>query len=525
MRTRTLAAAVLVLLVLPLAPAAPAPPPPLPQAAGGFAVAALAPVAVPTAIAFGPGDGDGPDLYATTLRGDVVRVALRWTSAGPVASGVSVHASGFSSPLGLAFRGDVLFVADSHAGAESGRTDGRVTRVDADGARTVIVDGLPNGRHNTNHVKFGPDGRLAITNGNPNDNGRDGGDPDVFPYSGAILSVDVDEVTASPAVLRWRDASNARIAPNAIEAHPRNADFASKVEVVAHGFRNVYGIAWGPDGTAYTANNGADFPSSQDALYKIAPGANYTFPYCYHIGAPGAVGSDIRAVPNPTFSGSDCSASPLPTALLGWHVCATGLDLPAATGPAAFPAAFRNSVYVAECGPFFPEPHTQGVSTHDTGHKIAQVLLDGQGNAVEVRDFLTGLALPTDVRFGPDGAMYVADAGMIYRVAPLPAPEATVPVAAAGFSFASPVLVVPAGTTVEWQGVLLPHTVTTSATLLDAYEGRADDPWNEDADPDTFHANLGQGDLVQHRFDVPGTYAYFCALHARLGMVGVVVVV
>ena len=514
------------LLLAPVLPAAdalvPVPPHPVPQVVAGFAVSPLAQVTVPTAIEFGPGDGDGPDLYATTLTGSVVRVALSWTSAGPVATGSSTYASGFSQPLGLVFDGAVLYVSDSHPGAESGRTDGRVTRVDPNGTRTVVVDGLPNGRHNTNNLRFAPDGRLAIANGNPNDNGMDP-DADVFPYSGAILSVNVTEVGASPAVLRWRDANGTPIAPGVLAGHPRNADFAAKVQVVGYGFRNVYDVAYSPAGAPYTATNGADSPSSQDALYKISPGADHGFPRCYNVGAPGATGAGVTVEPNPLFPAASCAGVPPATALLGWHVCATGLDFPVATGAWAFPASFQDSVYVAECTPFFPETD-KGVDAHNTGHKVVRVRLDANGDAVEVADFLTGLVLSTDVRFGPDGAMYVADAEGVLRVAPVPRPAA-VPVEAVGFSFVSPVVVVPAGTAVEWNGRLLPHTVTTSDGILEAVQGTPNDLANADGDPDTFNQFLPQGGVYRHTFEEPGIYPYYCALHRSFGMVGAVVVV
>jgi glucose/arabinose dehydrogenase len=393
------------------------PPQPVPDVVAGFVVQPLAPapnVGFVTALAFGPGDADGPDLYAAQDSGQVVRFTLIWTPAGPVATGSANHATGFNVPLGLVFKGDVLYVADSHHGTESDRTDGRITRIDPDGTRRVVVDGLPNGRHNTNHLRFGPDGRLYVANGNPNDNGIDGGDADVFPYSGAILSVDAEQVSASPAVVHWRDATGTPIPAGLIATHARNADFASKVTVLASGFRNVFGIAFGPHGDAFTGMNGADAPSSQDPFYRIRPGTDYGFPFCYNVGAPGSV--EVSTVANPLFPAHDCSQVKPADALLGWHVCATGLDLPS-EGTWAFPGGFHDSVYVGECTPFFPETNALDNPTYNTGHKVARIVLDADGQPIAVEDFLTGLALPTDVLFGPDGAMYVADAVAVHRVA------------------------------------------------------------------------------------------------------------
>jgi len=400
-------------------------PPPIPEVLEGFAIQPLAAFAgTTTALAFGPGDADGPDLYATA-GSDVVRVPLMWTAAGPVPTGpAESFVAGFQGPLGLTFdaSGGALYVSDSHSGAESGRTDGRVTRVVA-GVKEVVVDGLPNGRHNTNHLRFGPDGRLYIANGNPNDNGVDGGEADVLPYSGAILSVDTAQVAASPAVLHWQDTGGNAIPPSLIASNPRNADFASKVSVLAHGFRNVFGIAFHPTlGIGYTAMNGQDTPSSQDTFYRLTPGTDYGFPFCHDRGIPGDVGAAITKAANPIFPGTDCTPYGKADALLGWHVCATGIDFPT-PGPWEFPAAFQNSAFVGECGPFQPDDAliqglNGGLLTHNTGHKVVRLALDANGHATDLHDFITGLGLPTDVRFGPDGAMYIADAVVAYRVAP-----------------------------------------------------------------------------------------------------------
>lgn len=431
---RALPVAAIALLLLAWPGGAQDLPPFVPEAAAGFVVQPLAPLPAPTALAWSP-DGD---LWATLLSGQVARLDLEWVGPHPLVAGVSFPVTGFSQPLGIVFEdGAHFFVADSVLEDESldgnGRTDGRVWRVHvedpAEPQLDLVVSGLPNGRHNTNHMRFGPDGRLYAANGNPNDNGIDGGDPDVFPYSGAILSFDAAVIASSPAVLSWFDENGDPIPPGQIASHAVNADFAAKTEVLAWGFRNVFGVAFHPGtGLAYTGMNGADEPSSQDALFRIVPGTDYGFPFCYNEGPPGGVGSDVEAVTNPTFPGHDCSGVPPATALLGWHTCATGLDFPT-EGPLAFPESMRSSVFVGECGPFFiPDLVEQSLEDppragHNTGHKVRRVALDEAGQAVEVRDFLTGLALPTDVLFGPEGAMYVADAGGILRVVPAASPE------------------------------------------------------------------------------------------------------
>jgi glucose/arabinose dehydrogenase len=414
---RALPALLVVLALAPaLALALPAPPrADLPDVPAGFALTVLTPAAAPTSIDFGP-DGN---LYATDLAGELVRTDLAWTAAGPVVTGRDVVASGFSQPLGVAFADGAIFVSDSHADPATSRIDGYVARIDPDGSRHVVVDGLPNGRHNTNHLRLGPDGRLYVGEGNSNDHGCPGGDcagdqPEVPPYGGAILSIDPTEVTASPAVLHWTDANGDLLPPASLANDTSNADFAQKVHVLAHGMRNVFGVAF-RGAQAYTGMNGPDSPSGQDVFFAVQPGADYGFPYCYNVGTPGGVDNAMQ--PNPDFPGVGCSRVPHGDALLGWHVCATGLDVPN-DGPFGFRGAWKDSAYQGECTQFFPETDHVADGTYDTAHKVARVALDpATGKPTGVTDFVDGLVLCTDVRFGPDGAMYVADAGAIYRVA------------------------------------------------------------------------------------------------------------
>lgn len=102
----------------------------------------------------------------------------------------------------------------------------------------------------------------------------------------------------------------------------------------------------------------------------------------------------------------------------------------------------------------------------------------------------------------------------------LPGALAGVPVVAAGFSFLAPAVVVPLGTSVDWIGAALPHTVTTTA----GPNGAPNDPMNADANPDTFNDALPMGSSLSHTFRAEGVFHYRCDLHFRTGMLGAVVV-
>lgn len=561
----------------------------VPQVAEGFFLQPLAAVGFPTAITFGPGGADGPDLYATVLpsqetapgnafAGRVVRVHLLWTPAGPSPVSAETTVTGFQRPLGLAFDDGDLYVSDVHPNPATGRDDGRITKLDPSSDTTqsdgeVILDGLPTGRHHTNHIRFFNETTLLIPNGNPNDAGCtrnqsggfdcDGGTADVYPISGAVLAVNVSELSETPAVLDWTDGSGTEISPYRVWGHKVNQDFRAKVSVVASGFRNIFGVTDAPQdlafgGHLYTAMNGADSPGSQDALFKLpkpgstATGRNFTFPYCFNVGPAGGVGDDVSTSPNPMLSqhpAADCQGVPKATALLGWHTCTTGLDFPReakTTGQvpdASFPERFAKSLFVSECATFFADDWLVQSSqdptnvTHSTSHKVVRVLLDDDGEATRVQDFVTGLAAPTDVQFGPDGAMYVADATGIHRIAPVgdlgnpllpgPAQESTsgVTIQTAGVQFAPQVVVVPKGTTTTWTGNLVFHTVTTSdgfcvQDLLTPDRCRS----NDDADPHTFDEGLFPGETVSHTWQAEGVHEYFCEEHDFAAMTGAIVV-
>lgn len=555
-----------------------------PDFAGEFTVAPFAALEYPTQLVFGPSpDGGEPDLYATTSNGRVVRLPLTWTEVGPIYTEIVTVADGFSQPLGIAFHDGAMLVADSHLHSELRRRIGRITLLDGD-KRTVIVDGLPNGLHNTNHLRIGTDGRLYIANGNSSDHGE--GELDVYPYSGAFLAVDVSVVRNDPAVLQYIDEQGNEIDSHDIYHHSVNDDFNGKVDVIAWGFRNIFGLAFGgPNNDIYTGMNGGADPHNPDIFYRVddtnfdestGTGANHGFPWCMNDGRPGAT-DGIEWFNNPFFDEQtgedepyfedsdtpdidyrDCTNFHKTDGILGWNNCATGLGIPNGFRSLdhdldetrfAFPEKYQTDAFIGECLVFgvqgwADKMATSRATTRNESHKITRVNIDSNGNPNGISDFLKYLQAPTDVVFGPQGAMYVADLSGIYRVQPIDAIGDVAPAKTASSNhlsaetlsndtprdlrtvrnvyrqFVPQVLTVSAGDTVFWQGdpTLESHTVASAATLEDAIDGN-----HNGDDPESFRIEIGGfSTLVPHTFDVPGSYPYFCELHIDEQQVGVI---
>jgi len=292
-------------------------------------------------------------LYVTSYAaGSVVSLPILPGGAlGPA----TPYATGFSSPLGLAFAPDgTLYVADSHAAGA--RTVGRVWAV-KNGTSTVVVDGLPNGRHNTNGLTVA-NGRLYVANGNATDDGVNGGDPEQ-PLNGTVLSY------ALP------------IGKNA------------KPTVEARGLRNPYDLAFRP-GTneLWFPTNGPDdlAPLGVDLLHHVdVRGAtrDFGFPACLYDAA-------LRRAQNPRVKQRCTNAVAKPDVSLGLHVSANGIAF--GTG-----GAWGNDAYIAEYGSNDPS---------EAGHRVVRVPFTG-GRAGTPQDVIVGPS-PLDVAFGPDG-LYVAD--------------------------------------------------------------------------------------------------------------------
>ena len=355
---------------------------------------------------------EGERLYVTDNIGGTVLVI---DDVSGVGGQPQVYADGFDGPLGvLSAKDGSLYVADAEPAREGPygfRAYGRVWRVldkDKDGVadkKYVVLKDLPNGRHNTNGMAFGPDGMLYVTNGNSTDDGVEGGEAEVVPWSGSLIRVDPKARNVSLAEL------------------PR------RKTLVATGWRNVYDVAFSPiDPTlAFVPMNGTDdarkgstaenpvdpdLEDSDDLLYATdiddRRADDFGFPEClYNVVEKGSL--EPYENPNPDviekFGSCPIGSVPRPVSSFGLHTSSDGLafQTKGAWGP-----DYKNDLFVAEWGNLFGAP---------AGHDVVRVQLNKSGRKVVSQSVFAELDLPLDLTFDRAGVMYVADfSGSIYKI-------------------------------------------------------------------------------------------------------------
>ncbi|HJQ24714.1 MAG TPA: PQQ-dependent sugar dehydrogenase [Blastocatellia bacterium] len=317
----------------------------------------------PTAIAF---DARGR-LFVATGGGKVL--ILLDTNDDGRADQVKTFATGLPLPLGLAFRanGDLFVSSNINSGA------GRIIRLrdtngdDVADEQTIIVDNLPSsGDHQTDKIRFGPDGLLYIGQGSATDNGTPApGRLAEGPLNGAILRVDVDnpQVTVYAGGLRQ---------PFALAFHPINGELFS-VDV----------------GKGEFCNFCTDDPAPPEEINWIVQGGNYGFPLCDGL---------------PTPANPNCSGVRAPLLQYPAHVTPTALAF--YTGPQA--AEFQNQMLVG----IYKNYH----NTENIGGDLRRVIVTGDGTSgFQLRDdgFIIKLN-PIDPGDGPIDAAVDPISGDIY---------------------------------------------------------------------------------------------------------------
>lgn len=285
-----------------------------------------------------------------------------------VADEVVVVAEGLSNPVGVTMLNGALYVAEI----------GRVIRFDDIDRRyaqkpsyTVVKGDLPDDKwHGEKVIKAGPDGKLYVPVGAPCN----------------VCNKEDDKHSKI-----WR----------------MNPD-GSHFEEYARGVRNTVGFAFHPATKAlWFTDNGRDEmgDNTPSCELNVAPkaGMHFGFPYCH-----GGV------VPDPDFAnGRTCEEFEPPVAKLGPHVAPLGLTFYTGT---QFPAAYRNSVFVAE--------HGSWNRSSKIGYRVSLITLYGS-KVVSDTPFLEGflrgdevVGRPVDVAVLADGSMLVSDdfGGRVYRI-------------------------------------------------------------------------------------------------------------
>ncbi len=351
---------------------------------------------------------------------------------------------------------------------------GAVSRVTMNGQVTKIFDGILDSKaeHQINDIKVGPDGKLYVTVG-PAGNA---GVMDMSVAAFVKLSPDVHTTPCKDIVLLGRNFKSAdfrsnnptdsvmtgayvpfgtatsvgQIIPGAkkcggsiLKFDPNNAK--ETIAMHAWGFRNLLGIGWDKNGKMYATENGYDIRGSRpvkdeyDVSLRINEGMWYGVPD-YSAGrepltnakfeVPDALQAEVYV--GKTSLGKnlgfviDHAASgltpPTPAVVLSRHEVNSSPCLfdiaPDSWGPLA------GQLFIAEWGDLAPPTNPLRGNVPAKGYRVVKVnpntgaltpFVSNSGGIPASSQGKTGQGLerPFDVKFGPDGAMYIVDYGVV----------------------------------------------------------------------------------------------------------------
>ena len=277
-------------------------------------------------------------------------------------------ASGLDRPNGLAFHNGTLYIAE---GTKISKLEKTEDNLDNPPKPVVIYDQFPNHQsHGWKFMAVGPDNKLYINVG-------------------------------APCNICLPPETNAQIVRMNLDG--------SGLETYARGVRNSVGFDFNPaTKQLYFTDNGRDWFSEDmpnDELNRVTKaGQHFGYPYCHQGNLPD----------DQLGWGRSCSEFEPPVAQMGPHTAALGMRF---YNGAMFPAAYRNTIFVAR--------HGSWNKTSKLGGDIIAVKLNPNGSVKSWEPFVTGflqdnnyIGRPVDVEVMKDGSLLVSDdyAGAIYRI-------------------------------------------------------------------------------------------------------------
>lgn len=383
---------------------------------------------------------DTPIGIVFTNEGDLLYAEAGYSTGNPRVIRISngrfdVIAEGFRVPIsGINIRNNDIYVSSR----------GEITIVKLDGSRSAIIRGLPSfGDYSNQRVTFSPDNKIYFGLGTTTNSGVVGLDnewvldrPTLHDYPGSFILVNgvnyrtedifvPAEDSALTGAFRPFGVPNMRtveIFGGQLKASGSilraNLD-GSNLELVAWGLRNPVQLNYDGFNQLYFTNQGYENRGSRpianalDEFHILNPGAWYGWPD-YSGGIPvnqprfAPEGGEIPAL----LLASIPSAPPNPVAVFPSASHIMGFDF---NSDPSFGAV--GEAYVAEFGQIIYRTSGEMILT-GYGHKISKVdVVYGEVSTFAINKsgfpgltpFNGGFGRPTDVRFGPDGAMYVSD--------------------------------------------------------------------------------------------------------------------
>ncbi len=361
---------------------------------------------------------------------------------------------------GIAYANGRFYVAEG-----SQTSPGRIIEIDQSGAVRELVTGLPSlGDHHTNGPVIGPDGALYFGQGTATNSGVVGEDDFAFGWlsrfpafhdipcqditlqgtnyvTANVLTADEDDQATTGAYLPFGTPSTpgqvikgALPCTGAIMKVALGTQTSAPIELVAWGFRNPFGLAFGPDGTLFATDNGFDERGSRpifgagDLLWRVERGQWYGWP---DFSGNRDVNTDRFQPPGKEDPLRILSAPPAqppaPLAYLAVHSSSNGLDIGRSET-----FGHVGDVFIAQFGDMSPDV---GTVVQPVGFKVVRVdPLRGVVHDFAVNDVKNngpasylnsgGLERPVAVRFTPDGnSLYIVDFGVLSVGADGPVPR------------------------------------------------------------------------------------------------------